>query len=65
MYNTMTSSPLLLPKEIGYMIGDSGYDDHSFSIRIEYKEREDLSWYVQYKEDITYPYRQTRANTLL
>jgi hypothetical protein len=28
MYNTMTSSPLL-PKEIGYMIGDSGYDDHS------------------------------------
>jgi hypothetical protein len=27
MYNTMTSS--LLPKEIGYMIGDSGYDDHS------------------------------------
>src|SRR5678815_2938867 len=28
MYNTMTSSSLL-PKEIGYMIGDSGYDDHS------------------------------------
>ena len=27
MYNTMTSS--LLPKEIGYMIGDSGYDHHS------------------------------------
>lgn len=27
MYNAMTSS--LLPKEIGYMIGDSGYDDHS------------------------------------
>src|SRR5678816_4670728 len=28
MYNTMTSSSLL-PKEIGYMIGDLGYDDHS------------------------------------
>ena len=50
-YDDIDKTSSLSP-ETCFMIGDSGYDDHKL---YDLSLKEDLNWYVQYK-DITYPY---------